>query len=366
MRFLGSIAILALIASTASAHAGYKIKLTAQYKESKKGSTSFRNIFIQGHAHYPNGTVLSVMIRPEKAGYLPMTVRATVQKEEFAAEMGPWKEGFPAGKYVCEAWFEFDKQTEAVKNELKQTDEFAKCLVEDPAYQEQYKKENPERYEKLMREISVTGKCASNKQFGTCEMNIGSADDAAQSDETEKAFLRDRADLVKDMLTDLMKAYAKHSDPNKGSDCTAESYQTWSSDFETQRGQLDTEISGKLHEMVFNTRKETYELLGNAIRDLGDLQQNLQATLYGEASKKMADLKDLLGKKDADKDEKRRREVLKKEMAQLENDREDCERRFVENLAQAYYGHKGLEPAPERLRKWIEERKTEFGFQWKD
>jgi len=115
--------------------------------------------------------------------------------------------------------------------------------------------------------------------------------------------------------------------------------------------------------MVFNTRKETYELLANSIRDLGDLQQSIQASLYGEASKKLADLKDLQDKKDPDKDEKRRREVLKKELSHVDEDREDCERRFVQNLAQAYYGHHGLEPAPDRMRKWIEERKTEFGFQ---
>ncbi|MEK7467554.1 MAG: hypothetical protein AAB074_09095 [Planctomycetota bacterium] len=366
MRFLASIAIALLAASTASAHVGYKIKMSATYKETRKGDTTFRNIFVSGHAHYPDGTVLVVMIRPEKGGYLPLSVKGTVQKEEFAAEMGPWREGFPSGKYVCEAWFEFEKQSEGVKSLLRETEEFAKCLKDDPTYQERYKLENPERYEKLMRQIAGSGKCASNKQFGTCELSIGSADEAAQSGEAERAFLRDRADYVKDMLSELVKAHAKHSDPNKGADATAESFQLWATEFENQLGQLDEEVTGKLTGMVFNAKKDTYDNLAQSIMALGDLERTIQAELYGESSKKLAELQALndKGEKNLDKDQKRRREVLKRELSSVQSNREDGAKRVVESLAETRFGHKGLDPAPERKKKYVEELKEEFGFQW--
>ena len=306
------------------------------------------------------------MIRPEKGGYLPLNVRGTIQKEEFAAEMGPWREHFPAGKYVCEAWFEFDKQPEGVKSLLRETEDFAKCLKDDPTYQERYKLENPERYEKLMRQIAGSGKCASNKQFGTCELSIGSADEAAQSGEAERAFLGDRADLVKDMLAELVKAYTSHADPNKGADATAESFQLWAAEFENQLGQLDQEITGRITGMVFNERKETYNDLSQSIMALGDLERSMQAELYGESAKKLAELKELTGKDDKslDRDQKRRREVLKKELASVHSNREDGSRRVVESLAETRFGSRGLDPAPERKRKYVEELKTEFGFQW--
>ncbi|KAF0243263.1 MAG: hypothetical protein FD180_3490 [Planctomycetota bacterium] len=366
MRIFASLAIALLAASTACAHVGYKIKMTASYKETKKGDASFRNVFVSGHAHYPNGTSLLVMIRPDKGPYLPMNIRVTVEKEEFAAEMGPWREGFPAGKYVCEAWFEFDRQTEGVKSLLREEEEFQKCLKDDPEYQEKYKKENPERYEKLMRQIAGSGRCASSKQFGTCELTIGTADDAAQSGEAEKAFLGDRADLVKDMLTELVKNYLKHSDPNKGADATAESYAAWAAEFQAQIGLVDAEISGRLREMVFNARKGAYDTLVNSIMALGDLERIMQAGLYGEPAKKLAELKAINDKGDStlDKDQKRRRDALKRELAGAVEDRSACERRLVESLAETRFGNKGLEPAPARKKKYVEELQAEYGFQW--
>ncbi|MCE9581054.1 MAG: hypothetical protein K8T20_00910 [Planctomycetes bacterium] len=368
MRVLSAFVLATLLASTASAHPGYKIKMTAQYKETKKGDATFRNVFITGHAHYPDGTQLVIMIRPEKASYLPLTVRASVQKQEFAAEMGPWREGFPAGKYICEAWFELEKQSDGVKAALNETEEFAKCLLNNPEYQEQYKKDNPERYEKLMKIITATGKCSSNKQFGTCELTIGTADEAAQSDEADKAFIRDRADMMKDKLTDLMKTFAKHSDPNKGGDATAETYQTWSTEFGNEIGQVDQEISGKIRGTVYNEHKEAFGSLANAIMALQDLERNIQSSLYGDMGAKVAELQAIKDTPEGklDKDQKRRREVLKRELSGIETERRDDERRFVDNMAQTLYGNRGLEPAPARLKKWVEEIKTEFDFQWND
>lgn len=368
MRLIATLAVALLAASSASAHVGYKIKVNAAYKESKKGDTTFRNIFVTGHAHYPDNTSLTVMIRPEKAGYLPLTVRAVVQKEEFAAEMGPWREGFPAGKYVIEAWFELERQSPAVKSELQELEEFAKCLKDDPTYQEEYKKANPERYEKLMRQIAASGKCASNKQFGASEISIGSADEAAQASESERAFLRDRADLVKDLLTELMKTYAKHADPNKGSDATMETFDTWATEFLDQVGQIDQEISNKLREMVFNERKDTYSCLSSTIMALQDLEACIKGQLYGEYAAKLKELQALndRGEANLDRDQKRRREVVKKELAAAEQQYEDATKRLVQSLSETRFGVKGLDPAPERKKKYVEELKEEYGFKWGD
>jgi len=67
-----AVCAVAFLVTDASAHVGYKIQMTAVYKETKKGDVVFRNVFVTGHAHYPDGTVLKVGIRPEKmsTGYL--------------------------------------------------------------------------------------------------------------------------------------------------------------------------------------------------------------------------------------------------------------------------------------------------------
>lgn len=368
MRILSALLLTALLASTASAHIGYKIKMEAQYKETKKGSETFRNIFVTGHGHYPDGTLLIVMIRPENGGYLPLTVRVPVKKQEFAAEMGPWREGFPAGKYVCEAWFELEKQSDAVKEALKAEDEFSKCLLNNPAYQEEYKKENPERYEKLMAVITATGKCSSNRQFGACPLVIGTIEEASQSTEAEKAYIRDHASLAKDMLSDLMKTYAKHADPNKGSDATVDTYKQWSAEFQSQIAGIGQEIDTRINGSIFCEHREAFGTLSNALMALQHLESNLGVSLYGDTASAYAQLKVIEATPDSklDKDQRRQRTALKKQLAASENERSDAEKRAVESLAQTLFGPGGLEPAPARVKTWVDEVKAEFGFEWKE
>lgn len=357
---------LACLCSTANAHVGYKIQMSAQFKETKKGSATFRNVFVTGHAHYPDGTFLKVGVRSEKIGgsYL-VWANAVVRKEEFAAELGPWNQGFPAGKYICEAWFEFEKQPEAVRSALQELEEFQKCLKDDPAYQEQYKKENPEKYEKLMKQIAASGKCASNKQYGACELMIGTPDDAAQEDEVEKAFIRDHASATKDLLAELIVNETKHLDPNRNAAINQEAYAGWVGEWQEVVSQSDLEISERRKGSVVSQYSEVYSNISNALISLFELERNIQAAIYGDAIAKEKEYEDLKAKGDgASKDEKRRRDTLKREVEAAHKERKELERRTVESLAEALHGKRGLDPSPELFEKFVAEQKEKNGFDW--
>ncbi|MBI2923331.1 MAG: hypothetical protein HYY18_19925 [Planctomycetes bacterium] len=368
LAFPFSLALACLIATDACAHVGYKIQMTSQFKETKKGSSTFRNIFVTGHAHYPDGTVLKVGVRSEKVGgsYI-LWANAVVRKEEFAAELGPWNQSFPPGKYIAEAWFEFDKQPEAVRSALKEQDEFRECLKDDPAYQERYKKENPERYEKLMKQIASSGKCASNKQFGACELMIGTPDDAAQETENEKAFIRDHVDATKELLGELIRTEAKHKDPNRNAAINQDAYAGWVGEWQDVVSKSDLEISERRKAVIVNEFSDVYACISNALISLFELEQNVQSFLYGDAVAKQKELDELLKKGDgASKDEKRHRDSLKREMAALVKARAEMEKRTVEALADAMHGKQGLDPSPELHESFIAEQKEKNGFSWED
>lgn len=366
MKVLASFLVLAAAASSAHAQFTNNIKLSAQYKETKKGDAVFRNIFVTGTARFPDGVVLSVMVRPEDASYLPLTMRATVEKGEFAAEMGPWKAGFPPGTYVCEAWFEIDRQSEPVKAALRETDEFAKCLVSNPDYQKEYKEKNPERYEKLMRQIELTGKCTSDRQYGATQLKIGTAEEAAQSKELDRAVVRDRADLMFDMLADLEKTRSQHVAKDKGEAFTKDTWNAWAGPFRDMLADTDKVITERVTGSVFNSYKPAYDHVAGALRALAELERITTDCLYGDSSKMLAECAALEARSDLDKDEKRRRDVLKREAAALDEAREAQQRAVLDGVAQAIYGRDGLTPAPERLKKWIQDQKSKCGYTWKD
>lgn len=366
MKVTFALCLAALLSLNASAHPGYKIQLTAQFKETKKGQANFRNVFITGHAHYPDGTVLKVGVRNEKVGgsYL-FWVNAPVRGQEFAAEMGPWNQSFPPGKYICEAWFEFEKQPEAVRNSLKDLEEFQECLKDNPDYQERYKKENPEKYEKLMKQIAASGKCASNKAFGACELMIGSADEAEQADENERAFIRGTADGVKELIKALVDQQERHLDQNKSSTVNAEAYQAWLTEWQEAVSSTDLAIAERRKGVVVTAYGPIYSNLSDSLKFLFDYERNLQATLYGDVAAKSTELETLNGKGEGvNKDEKRRRENLRKELAGVLRERTDLQEQILVALADALYGSQGLDPAPERRKVTIEEWKTEFGFEF--
>lgn len=363
-----ALALACLFPAKAQAHIGYKIQMTAQFKETKKGSSTFRNIFVTGHAHYPDSTVLKVGIRSEKVGgsYI-LWANAIVRKEEFAAEMGPWNQSFPPGKYIAEAWFEFEKQPESVRSALEETEEFAKCLKEDPEYQEKYKKENPEKYEKLMKQIASTGKCASTKQFGACELMIGTPDDASQETENSKAFIRDHVDAAKELLTELIRTEGNHKNPGKNAAINKDAYAGWVASWQEVVTQSDLELSERRKSVIVSEFADVYSNISNSLIALFELEQNVQSFLYGDAVEKIKAYDELIAKGDGgSKDERRRRDAMKREIDGLVKSRSELERRTLEALAEAMYGEKGMDPSPELKASFVAEQKEKNGFTWGD
>jgi hypothetical protein len=356
--------LVALLSSSASAQITTKMRLKATYKESTKAKKTFRNVFVSGKASYPDGVFLRVGIRhhTQKALYLDW-VSAPVKNGEFVAEFGPWEQVIPPGRYYVESWFEYDRQTGAAKAVLDEMEEFSKCLKDDPEYQERYKKENPERYEKLMKMIARTGKCGSNKAYGICELIIGSPEAAEAANQDEREFLRGHADSIRELTKEMMSTYATHGSPNKNSNVNAESYLEWAQTWRDTVLALDGELAGRLRNVKMNEYSAASQNLASAIMSLQALETSLAVSLYGENQDTTAKLAEFESRESTlTKDEKRQRDALRNKIKELQVDIISQQNDLVDALAEALYGDKGLNPNPEKQEFTIEELKVEFGF----
>jgi len=244
-------------------------------------------------------------------------------------------------------------------------EEFAKCLKDDPKYQEEYKKANPERYEKLMKQIAASGRCASYTQYGACELNVGTADDAAQAGEIEKAFIRDHIEIVKELLKELVQMKLKHTDPNRNSNDNQESFTAWATEWQDVVSKSDMEIAERRGGVVTSDYSDLYADISNALMSMSDLEHSVESAIYGEFAKKNAQLAGFVAKGESlARDEKRLRDQYKKDVEAETKNTIELEQRTLEFLASALFGRTGLDPSPERKVKFIEELKQELGFEW--
>jgi hypothetical protein len=359
-----SLVVVTLTGSTASAQITTKMRLKAVYRETTKSKKTFRNVFVTGKASYPDGVFLKVGIRhhTQKAVYLDW-VDAPVKNGEFVAEFGPWEQSIPPGRYMVESWFEYDRQSNSAKAVLDEMEEFEKCLTDDPDYQEKYKKENPERYEKLMKMIKLTGKCGSNKAYGICDLMIGSPESAEAASQEEREFLRGHADSIRELTKEAMNIWAQHNDPNRSTNLNADAYAEWAQIWRDTVLALDGELATRLRNVKMNEYSAASQMLVAAIVDLQAIETIAASSLYGPNAEKVLKLAEFQSRESSlTKDERRQRDALKSDLAGMHSDLEMAQNDLVEHLAEALYGNKGLNPAPAKKDVTIEELKVEFGF----
>ena len=80
-------AMVFLFSPVARAHEGYKFELKAGLKTVQKGKNEFAMVFVEGHAHYPDGTWLRVGIRHPNVETYFKSMRVRVSKMLFMADI---------------------------------------------------------------------------------------------------------------------------------------------------------------------------------------------------------------------------------------------------------------------------------------
>lgn len=356
-------AIVFLFSQAASAHDGYKFEVKAGLKTVQRGKGEFSMVFVEGHAHYPDGTYLRIGIRhPNVETYLK-SVRVRVSKSLFMAEIGPWEQHFPPGRYPVIAEFDFEDQPESVKEILKSHEDIERCLVDNPGYQEVYKKANPEKYEEFMKRIRANGgRCLGKKQNGGCVLEIGSPEDAERDREDEAALLRDGSDAATDLFTRLMKVRAPA--PGTGTFDASDPrdwYNRWRDEWTGVEGPLRKRHAG----LVWVSRPRVLECLNSALLNMLLLQDVVHSQAFGEAAEWSAEFEALRELGDGiSRDQRRRRDSLAGDLRRLVELRQGYERTIAENLAEAKFGKEGLEPSEENRLAWLNKQKDELGFGW--
>lgn len=198
-----------VIVSAAQAHDGYPIALEAKYAEIHRGTSVRRMVFVVGHAHYPDGTVLKVGLRSEGSKQYVDWFDARVRSQSFSADMGPFMKEFCSGSYVIEAWFDFKKQSRAVQDAILKSQEGAEGGIGTcPA-------------ERLQKGLA----CLSDHLFGAAMIAIGSPGRVLMEEEDAQAFLGQVRDGIEGVLKEVREAAGRHAARDKGPELNAEAWQ---------------------------------------------------------------------------------------------------------------------------------------------
>lgn len=347
----------------ARAHEGYKFDLTAGLKTVQKGREQFSMVYVQGHAHYPDGTLLHVGLKlPNAESYIKiLTVR--VSKMEFVAELGPFEQHFPPGKYPVVVRFVYEDQTPDMKETLKHHEDMAQCLVDNPDYQAIMKEQNPKRYDEFMKLLRANGgKCIGKDQIGSGFVEIGNPEEAAREREAQEALLRDSAAAGRDLFAALLRV----APPAGGAPAVdAPDPQGWYVRWLDDWSALEEPVRVRKASLICVERPQAFETLNSALLTLRLLQDIVHSEAFGDAAGWKTDLAPLetLGDR-ATKDERRRRDALRKSLAELHERRLSCERTAAENLADTLFGKDGLEPSREKRLKYLHDLKDDLALEW--
>ncbi|MBI2922095.1 MAG: hypothetical protein HYY18_13665 [Planctomycetes bacterium] len=356
-------AMVFLFSQAARAHDGYKFELKAGLKKVQRGKGEFAMVYVEGHAHYPDGTLLRVGIRhPNVETYLK-SVQVRVSKRLFMAEIGPWEQHFPPGRYPVIVEFEFEDQSKGMQDTLQSHEDIAQCLVNNPEFQAKYKKDNPEKYEQFMKEIKANGgRCIGKKQSGSCFLEVGSPEDAERDRAEEAALLRDGADAAAELFSGLMKV--RPPAPGAGTFDASDPrawYNRWRDDWTGVEGPLRRRSAS----LVWVSLPRVHECLNSALLNMLLLQDAVHSQAFGDAAAWAAEIEELraLGE-GLTKDQRRRRDHLAGELRRFAELRQGYERTIAENLAEAKFGKEGIEPSAENRLAWLNALKDDLGFEW--
>ncbi|MEK7468754.1 MAG: hypothetical protein AAB074_15190 [Planctomycetota bacterium] len=326
------------------------LTLKAIFKADRSTGKELSFIYISGDTLYPDGTKLFVGVQPPDGFKYLMTVSCYVDKGHFLAEIGPWEQHFPPGKYRVVAEFRFEDQTPAMQSKFGDFRDTKQCIIDDPKFAAEYELQNPARYKLFKDYVARTGRCPGKTGSGDTHLVIGSEEDADRARVTEKETLRGYAGAAGHLAATL--AALPEAD-------FASALATWRAEW----SDFDTTIRRQRSAVVCCSYAEAAASVESAFINLDWLAGDVEA-LFVRGTRLRKDVESLSSKgASIDKDERRRLASLKTQLSALEAARASHARTVAEAIADALYGPKGLEPAPARARKHVQELLEPFGVE---
>jgi hypothetical protein len=348
-RQLGFVAVASmfLFQGLAGAQEPKVLTMKAELKADRSTGKELSFIYISGDALYPDGTKLFVGVQhPNGFKYL-RTVSCYVDKGHFLAEIGPWDQHFPPGRYRIVGEFKFEDQNPAMQAKLGDFRDMKRCLIDDPAFAADYERENPIRFKLFKDYIAKTGRCPGKTGTGDTDLVVGTDEDADRARISEKATLREHAESAARLSSALAAL-------TPGSDLAA---------WRTEWTELDSLLRRQHASVVCCNWPEALAAIESAFLTLEWLAADVEA-LAGRGRELRTEIEALTSKgASADKDERRRLTRLKTELATLESSRTGHAQSVAQSIADALYGPQGLEPAPARARKHVLELLEPFGVE---
>lgn len=255
LALLIAVAALTSFGMPAQAHEGYPIILEAKYQEVKKGGQIRRMLFVNGHAHYPNGTRLSVGLRLEGQTNYVSWFKSAVKNQAFIVEMGPFNKEFVTGNYIVEAWFIWEEQPGNVQSSIVKSEEGLERGVDNC---------DPEIVKERKR-------CKTKSVFGACVVQVGTPGRLMFEEEETKSFLQTAYDSLLAVYTEITETKTAHSKAKKSEEFTAETWRAKSEEWIVKLNDLDDQISKWKNSKLTIRHQKAYAAAVNVIMNVQSL-----------------------------------------------------------------------------------------------
>lgn len=254
----------AILAGGANAHEGYPLILEAKYQEIKKGNNIKRMVFVNGHAHYPNGTRIAVGIRLEEQKQYLAWYNTLIKNQSFIVEMGPYNKEFASGLYVVEAWFVWERQSGSVQAAIHKGEEGLERGIDNC---------DPEIVKERKR-------CKTKSVFGACVVQVGTPGRFIIEEEETRNFFGSVRDGLSAVLTEVRDAYAAHNDPKKAAEVNVDAWKAKADEWNNRLNEIDTAVV-KWHGSKLTIRHQVaYSSSVNAIMKLQEMMADYGLELY--------------------------------------------------------------------------------------
>ncbi len=265
-------ALFAAQAPSIAAHEGYPIMIEAKYQEIKRGGTVKRMIFVNGHAHYPNGTRIAVGLRLEEQQQYLAWYNGVVKNQAFIVEMGPWNKDFASGLYIVEGWFLWERQPSTIQGAIKKAEDGLERGVDNCDADV----------------VKDRKRCKTKSVFGACVLQVGTPGRFLVEEEETRSFLSEVNETLVAVYGDVEQANKEHSDAEKAAEVNAEAWKIQQEDWNRRLQEVDGAVI-KWHQSKLTVRHQrAYTASANAV-------MNIQA-LYGSYGEKLYQLpNDFLG-----------------------------------------------------------------------
>lgn len=335
-----------LFAGAASAQDGNVLTLKAALKADHSKGKELTFVYVSGDTLYPDGTSITIALKaPDRQDDLRQ-VTCHVSKGRVFAEIGPWEQHFPPGRYHVVAEFRFEDQPLAQQQVLGKFRDMERCIMDDTEYAADYEEQNPVRAKMLLDYIAKTKRCPGKTGRGDTWLVVGSEQDADRAVAIETEHLRGTADNVARLAREI----APLGDP--AADSSAFDLHAW----REECASLDADLSARRSAVVCTSRPEVSNSLSVALLNLSwcaDASENLATGAGADLRKEIAALEALADK--ADRDDRRRLDKARSSLTALQTTRALLAQSVAEALSSALFGPKGLQPAPVRARAYVSE-----------